>query len=189
VRKLIPTVICSAVMAAFGPAAVAQTTPYSDNNQRDNIHYNIHQRGDQNTSQTGSNNQSSQILGSGNQVNQQSGDSSVSLFAMRLYSEIDKTKGIFATGIFATSARRWMWRSSKTWPGWATQSLTSGRALRPPRRRPSASCPRPGPDSHLGIRDFLASERPRALQSCSGFAGPRCAREDMNLTRTSGFSC
>jgi len=78
VRKLIPTVICSAVLAAFGPAAVAQTTPYSDNNTRDNIHYNIHQRGDQNTSQTGTNNQSSQILGSDNQVNQQSGDSSVS---------------------------------------------------------------------------------------------------------------
>ena len=85
-RKLIPTVICSAVIAAFGPAAVAQTTPYSDrnsstyrdNNQRDNIHYNIHQRGDQNTSQTGSNNQSSQITGSDNQVNQQSGDQSVS---------------------------------------------------------------------------------------------------------------
>src|SRR6185503_15443460 len=78
VRKLIPTVICSAVIAAFGAAAVAQTTPYSDRNQRDNIHYNIHQRGDQNTSQTGSNNQSSQITGSDNQVNQQSGDQSVS---------------------------------------------------------------------------------------------------------------
>ena len=78
VRKLIPTVICSAVLAAFGPATVAQTTPYSDNNTRDNIHYNIHQRGDQNTSQTGTNNQSSQILGSDNQVNQQSGDSSIS---------------------------------------------------------------------------------------------------------------
>ena len=77
-RKLIPTMICSAVIAAFGQAAVAQTTPYSDNNQRDNIHYNIHQRGDMNTSQTGSNSQSSQILGSDNQVNQQSGDQSIS---------------------------------------------------------------------------------------------------------------
>ena len=77
-RKLIPTVICSAVIAAFGQAAVAQTTTYSDNDRRDNIHYNIHQRGDQNTSQTGSNNQSSQIQGSGNQVSQQSGDASVS---------------------------------------------------------------------------------------------------------------
>ena len=77
-RKLIPTVICSAVIAAFGQAAVAQTTPYSDNNQRDNIHYNIHQRGDQNASQTGTGSQSSQIQGSDNQVTQQSGDQSIS---------------------------------------------------------------------------------------------------------------
>ena len=77
-RKLIPTVICSAVIAAFGQAAVAQTSTYGDNGRKDNIHYNIHQRGDQNTSQTGDQNQSSQISGDKNQVTQQSGDANTS---------------------------------------------------------------------------------------------------------------
>jgi hypothetical protein len=39
---------------------------------RDNVHYNIHQRGDQNTSQYGSGNQSSQVYGSGHQSSQDS---------------------------------------------------------------------------------------------------------------------
>lgn len=84
-RKLLPVVI-SGAMLSFSQIAFAQTGhstqtesgAYTDSNPSANTRYNIHQRGDQNSTQFGEQNQSSQIQGDENQVNQQSGDASVS---------------------------------------------------------------------------------------------------------------
>ena len=70
-RKLFPAILCGA-MVSFSQIA------FSAANDKDNIHYNIHQRGDQTTSQIGDQNQSSQVSGDNNQVTQQSGDANTS---------------------------------------------------------------------------------------------------------------
>src|SRR5437899_507006 len=67
-RKFAPVLLTGVMAASFSMAAFAQNT-------RDNIHYNIHQKGEQNSSQTGDGNQSSQVYGSGNQTTQQGADS------------------------------------------------------------------------------------------------------------------
>ena len=73
-RKFLPVVLSGAMAVSFSQIAFAQTT-YSDSNPSDNnTRYNIHQRGDQNSTQFGTDNQSSQIEGSGNQVNQRDGE-------------------------------------------------------------------------------------------------------------------
>jgi hypothetical protein len=76
VRKLLPAVLSGAMAVSFSTLAFAQGTATTETTKerKDNVHYNIHQRGDQASSQIGSDNQSSQISGSGNQVNQQSGE-------------------------------------------------------------------------------------------------------------------
>ena len=58
-RKLKPMLVGGILAASVSTLAFAQNT-------RDNIHYNIHQSGDQNTSQTGDSNQAAQNYGSGN---------------------------------------------------------------------------------------------------------------------------
>jgi len=77
VRKLLSAMVCGAMAVSFSQLAAAQYST-SGKSDRDNIHYNIHQRGDQSTSQIGDQNQSSQISGDSNQVTQQSGDSNTS---------------------------------------------------------------------------------------------------------------
>ena len=73
-RKFLPVVLSGAMAVSFSQIAFAQTT-YPDSNPSDNnTRYNIHQRGDQNSTQFGTSNQSSQIEGSGNQVTQQGSD-------------------------------------------------------------------------------------------------------------------
>ena len=69
-RKLLPVLASGAMVASFSMVAYAQTT-YSDSNPSDkNVRYNIHQRGDQNSTQFGTQNQSSQIQGDQNTVQQ-----------------------------------------------------------------------------------------------------------------------
>ena len=77
-RKLLPAVLSGAVAVSFSTLVFAQSTTTTDatKERKDNIHYNIHQRGDQSSSQIGSGNQSSQISGSGNAATQQSSQDS-----------------------------------------------------------------------------------------------------------------
>jgi hypothetical protein len=70
VRKFLPVVLSGAVAVSFSTLAFAQSSATTTTDEKDNIHYNIHQRGEQNTSQYGSGNQSSQVLGSDNQTSQ-----------------------------------------------------------------------------------------------------------------------
>ena len=65
-RNLKPMLVGGILAASFSTLALAQNT-------RDNTHYNIHQKGEQNTSQTGDASQSAQQYGSGNEQSQQSG--------------------------------------------------------------------------------------------------------------------
>jgi hypothetical protein len=67
-RNLKPILAGSILAASFSTLAFAQDT-------RDNTHYNIHQKGEQNTSQTGDSSQSNQVSGSDNTTSntQQSG--------------------------------------------------------------------------------------------------------------------
>ena len=58
-HNLKPMLVGSILAASFSTLAFAQNT-------RDNVHYNIHQKGEQNTSQTGDSNQAAQNYGSGN---------------------------------------------------------------------------------------------------------------------------
>ena len=67
-RRFVPAMVAGAMAVSFSALTFAQNT-------RDNVHYNIHQKGAQNTStdvlQSGTQNQSA--IGSGNQQSQQYG--------------------------------------------------------------------------------------------------------------------
>ena len=74
-RKVLPVIFSGAMAVSFSTLAFAQstTTTQPEKDSKDNVHYNIHQRGDQSSSQIGTGNQSSQVSGSDNQVSQQAG--------------------------------------------------------------------------------------------------------------------
>ena len=55
-RRFAPMLVGGVMAVSFSALAFAQNT-------RDNVHYNIHQKGEQNSSQTGTGNQSSQVSG------------------------------------------------------------------------------------------------------------------------------
>ena len=63
-------VLSGAMAISFSTLGFAQGSATTTTDKKDNVHYNIHQRGEQNTSQSGSGNQSSQVLGSDNQTSQ-----------------------------------------------------------------------------------------------------------------------
>ena len=50
-RRFVPAMVAGVMAVSFSALTFAQNT-------RDNVHYNIHQKGEQNTSQTGSANES-----------------------------------------------------------------------------------------------------------------------------------
>jgi hypothetical protein len=58
-RNFKPMLVGGVMAASFSALAFAQST-------KDNTHYNIHQKGEQNSSQTGDSSQSAQTYGSGN---------------------------------------------------------------------------------------------------------------------------